>query len=179
MKKFVVILAVTGLFAFANAAQAQIKIGYINVENVLSLMPEVGKLDSILSRYQQDSINPQYASLIQTYQYKDSVYKDTLKPPPAAVKKQLEEELPQLINTIQNWQQIVNQAIEAKQNELLAPYRKIYDAIRAVAKEKGYTHVLNKDTLLVAPDADDMIASVAAKLKLTLPKAPAAAPPTK
>ena len=75
MKKFVVILAVTGLFAFANAAQAQIKIGYINVENVLSLMPEVGKLDSILSRYQQDSINPQYASLIQTYQYKDSVYR--------------------------------------------------------------------------------------------------------
>ena len=67
-----------------------------------------------------------------------------------------------------------------RSNEFLAPlYRKIYDAIRAVAKEKGYTHVLNKDTLLVAPDADDMIASVAAKLKLTMPKAPAAAPPTK
>lgn len=180
MKKFVVILAITGLFAFANNAQAQIKIGYINVENVLSLMPEVGKLDSLLSRYQQDSINPQYASLIQTYQYKDSVYKDTIKPPPAAVKKQLEEELPQLINTIQNWQQIVNQAMEAKQNEMLAPlYRKIYDAIRAVAKEKGYTHVINKDNLLVAPDADDMIAAVAAKLKLTLPTKAPAAPPAK
>ena len=180
MKKFVVIVAIMGLLAVKNTAEAQVKIGYINVENVLSLMPEVGKIDSLLSRYQQDSINPQYASLIQTYQYKDSVYKDTLKPPPPAVKKQLEEELPQLINTIQNWQQIVNQAMEAKQNEFLAPlYRKIYDAIRAVAKEKGYTHVLNKDTLLVAPDADDMIASVAAKLKLTLPKAPTAVPPSK
>jgi outer membrane protein len=108
------------------------------------------------------------------------MYKDTLKPPPPAVKKQLEEELPQLINTIQNWQQIVNQAMEAKQNELLAPlYRKIYDAIRAVAKEKAYTHVLNKESLLVAPDADDMIAAVAAKLKLSLPKQTGPAAPMK
>ena len=177
MKKLVAILAVVVLIAVAGTVQAQVKIGYINVDNVISLMPEVSKFDSILARYQQDSINPQYASLIQTYQYKDSIYKDTVKPAPAAVKKQLEEELPQLINTIQNWQQIVNQAMEAKQNELLSPlYRKVYDAIRAVAKEKGYTHVVNKDSLLVAPDADDMIASVAAKLKLSLPKAAPAAP---
>jgi outer membrane protein len=177
MKKLVAILAVVVLIAVAGTVQAQVKIGYINVDNVISLMPEVSKFDSILTRYQQDSINPQYASLIQTYQYKDSIYKDTVKPAPAAVKKQLEEELPQLINTIQNWQQIVNQAMEGKQNELLAPlYRKVYDAIRAVAKEKGYTHVVNKDSLLVAPDADDMIAAVAAKLKLSLPKTTPAAP---
>lgn len=181
MKNVVVLLAIVGLLALAGTtASAQTKIGYISVENVLSLMPEVSKFDSILSRYQADSINPQYASLIQTYQYKDSMYKDTLKPPPPAVKKQLEEELPQLINTIQNWQQIVNQAMEAKQNELLAPlYRKIYDAIRAVAKEKAYTHVLNKESLLVAPDADDMIAAVAAKLKLSLPKQTGQAAPMK
>ena len=37
MKKFVVIVAIMGLFAFENAAKAQVKIGYINVENVLSL----------------------------------------------------------------------------------------------------------------------------------------------
>lgn len=180
MKNVVVLLAIVGVLGLAGTANAQTKIGYISVENVLSLMPEVSKFDSILSRYQADSINPQYASLIQTYQYKDSVYKDTLKPPPPAVKKQLEEELPQLINTIQNWQQIVNQAMEAKQNELLAPlYRKIYEAIRAVAKEKGYTHVLNKESLLVAPDADDMVAAVAAKLKLSLPKPAASNAPVK
>ena len=66
----------------------------------------------------------------------------------------------------------MNQAIEARQNELLAPiYRKVYDAIRVVAKEKGYTHVMTKEALLIAPDADDMIGLVAAKLKVTLPKA--------
>ena len=61
--------------------------------------------------------------------------------------------------------------MEAKQNELLAPiYRKVYDAIRAVAKEKGYTHVYNKEALLVAPEGDDIIPLVASKLKVTLPK---------
>jgi len=171
MKKAVVFFAISALLGLALPATAQTKIGHISVQNVLSLMPELARLDSMLSSYQADSINPQYASLIQTYQYKDSVYKDTLKPPPPAVKKQLEEELPQLIYNIQNWQQIVNQAMEAKQNELLAPLlRKINEAIKAVAKEKGYTHVVSTESIVVAPDADDLLSAVAAKLKLALPK---------
>ncbi|MEI9807210.1 MAG: hypothetical protein WDO16_04605 [Bacteroidota bacterium] len=38
-----------------------------------------------------------------------------------------------------------------------------------MAKEKGYTHVLNKEAFLVAPEGDDMIVAVATKLKLKLP----------
>ena len=172
MKQVLTAIAIVGLLTFSSAVNAQVKIGYINVDNVIALMPETAKLDSLLERYQTDSINPQYAQIVQLYQYKDSVYKDSLHPAPAAVKKQIEQELPVLINQIQNWQQIVNQALEGKQNEILAPlYRKAYDAIRAVAKEKGYTHVVTKDSLLVAPDADDMLAPVAAKLKLKLPTA--------
>ncbi len=133
-------------------------------------MPETVKIDTLLERYQADSINPRYAQIVSLYQYKDSVYRDSLRVPPA-VRKQIEEELPSLIYQIQNWQQIVNQALEARQNELLAPiYRKVYDAIKLVAKEKGYTHVFTKEAFLVAPDGDDMITAVAAKLKVTLPK---------
>jgi outer membrane protein len=137
---------------------------------MVGLMPETAKIDSLLERYQADSINPQYAQIVSLYQYKDSVYRDSLKTPPA-VRKQIEQELPTLIYQIQNWQQIVNQATENKQNEFLAPiYKKVYDAIKAVAKEKGYTHVFNKEAFLVAPDGDDMITAVAAKLKVTIPK---------
>lgn len=159
------------LFTTEAGAQA-IKIGYIKMDDMVSLMPETAKLDSLLERYQADSINPQYSQIVSLYQYKDSVYRDSVKTP-SAVRKQIEQELPTLIYQIQNWQQIVNQALEAKQNELLAPiYRKVYDAIKAVAKEKGYTHVVSKEALLIAPDGDDMIAAVAAKLKVTIPKNP-------
>ncbi len=170
MKNFFTVLTLAAGLLFAESATAQSKFGYISVDNVVGLMPETGKLDSLLERYQADSINPQYAQIVSLYQYKDSVYRDSVKTPPA-VRKQIEQELPTLIYQIQNWQQIVNQAIEAKQNELLAPiYKKVYDAIKLVAKEKGYTHVLTKESLLVAPEADDMILLVATKLKINVPK---------
>jgi|CXWL01.1.fsa_nt_gi outer membrane protein len=171
MKKFLSVIVLSAGLLFAGNVNAQMKAGYISVDNMVGIMPETAKIDSLLGRYQADSINPQYAQIVSLYQYKDSVYKDTIHKAPAAVLKQIEEELPSLIYQIQNWQQIVNQALEAKQNELLAPiYRRVYDAIKLVAKEKGYTHVFTKEAFLVAPDADDMIAAVAAKLKVALPK---------
>lgn len=172
MKKIITVIVLFAGFFFSGTANAQTKFGYISIENIVGLMPETAKIDSTLERYQADSITPQYAQIVQLYQYKDSVYRDSVHPAPPAVKKQIEQELPTLINQIQNWQQIVNQAVEAKQNELLAPiYKKVYEAIRAVAKEKGYSHILTKEAFLVAPEADDIILLVAAKLKINVPKA--------
>jgi outer membrane protein len=170
MKRIFTVAALAIGILVSGSVSAQTKIGYISVDDMVSLMPETAKLDSILQKYQTDSINPQYAQIVSIYQYKDSVYRDSLKTPPA-VRKQIEQELPTYIYQIQNWQAIVQEAMQAKQNELLAPiYRKVYDAIRAVAKEKGYTHVVNKEALLVAPEGDDIIPQVAAKLKVQLPK---------
>ena len=169
MKKLLTVILLTTGLLFASNAGAQMKIGYIRIDDMVSLMPETAKLDSILERYQSDSVNAEYASILANYQFKDSVYRDTLKTPPA-VRKQIEKELPTLLYQLQNWQQISQQATENKQNEYLAPiYRKVYDAVKLVAKEKGYTHVITKEALLVAPEADDLLALVAAKLKVKLP----------
>ncbi len=162
-------MALASLCLMAGQANAQTKIGYIHVDNIVGLMPETAKIDSIVQRYQVDSLNPEYASLVSRYQFKDSVYRDSLKTP-SAVRKEIEKELPTLIYQIQNWQSIVQQATESKQNELLGPiYRRVLDAIKTVAKEKGYTHVLTRETLLVMPDADDLSQAVAQKLKLKWP----------
>jgi outer membrane protein len=170
MKKFLTAVALVMSVFFAGDAGAQMKIGYIKIDDMVAIMPETQKIDTLLEKFQTDSINPRYAQIVALYQYKDSVYRDSLKTP-AVVRKQIEDELPSLIYQIQNWQQIVNQTLEGKQNEYLAPiYRKVYDAIKLVAKEKGYTHVMTKDALLIAPDGDDMIGLVAAKLKVPLPK---------
>ena len=172
MKKFFTafVLSAGLLLAGSSNVNAQIKIGYIRIDDMVAIMPETQKIDSLLERFQADSINPKYATIVSLYQYKDSVYRDSLKTPPA-VRKQIEEELPSLIYQIQNWQQLVNQALESKQNEYLAPiYRKVYDAVKLVAKEKGYTHVMNTDVFLVAPDADDISFLVLGKLGIKLPQ---------
>ena len=171
MKKFFAAAILVTALLFAGRTQAQqVKIGYISVDNMVSLMPEALSLDSLLSHYQSDTLNPKYGELVTLYKYKDSIYRDSIHRAPETVRKQIANELPTLIYQIQNWDQITQRATEAKQNALLAPaYRKVYDAIRSVAKEKAYTHVANREALLIAPDGDDLTPLVAAKLKIKLP----------
>lgn len=169
MKNLKVLVVAVFLVMATNAVKAQTKIAYISVDNVVMLMPATAKIDSILEKFKVDSIQPEYTRLITQYQWKDSVYRDTIKTP-KSVRDQVAQELPSYIYQIQNWQQIENQAIENRQNMLLAPiYKEVYDAIKAVAKEKGYTHVMSREALIVMPDGDNILPLVAAKLKLKLP----------
>jgi len=161
---------VVGLLIAGSGANAQAKIGYIDAETILYLMPEAAKIDSLIQLYQRDTVGKEYMSLLQTYQYKDSIFRDSLHPAPPAVKEQIGKELGQLTQTLQNWQQIAQEATQNKQSQLLAPVmRRIQDAIQAVAKEKGYTYVVSRESIIVAPDADNMLQAVAKKLKVTVP----------
>lgn len=171
MKKLKVLVAAVCLILVANVSQAQTKIGYIDAETVLYLMPEVASIDSQMRQFQIDSIGAEYSSLMQNYQYKDSLVRaDSNRKLPPAVRQQYERDLQQLIGTLQGWQETAQQIAQAKQNQLLAPVmKKINDAINAVAKEKGYTYVLTRDSFLVAPDSDNLLMPVAAKLKITVP----------
>ena len=179
MKKLKV-LALAVCVIITGSAMAQSKLGYISMESLVQLMPATTRIDSLLQLYQVDTIQTEYASIVEQYQFKDSVYRDSLKTPPS-VRQQIAKELPGLIYQIQNWQQISQQAMEAKQNQLLSPiYKEVYDAVKAVAKEKGYTHVFNREAFLIAPDGDDLIIPVAARLKVKVPPQlmPGYKPPT-
>ena len=158
-----------GLLIAGSGVNAQAKIGYIDAETVLYLMPEAAKIDSLVQLYQRDTVGKEFNSLMATYQFKDSIYRDSLRVP-ATVREQTGKELAQLTQTLQNWQQIAQEATQNKQSQLLAPVmRKIQDAIQAVAKEKGYTYVLSRESIIVAPDADNMLQAVAKKLNITVP----------
>jgi outer membrane protein len=109
-------------------------------------------------------------SLLQTYQYKDSIFRDSAHPLPAAVKDQYAKDIAQLTQTLQNWQSIASDAVQNKQSTLLAPVmRKIQEAIQAVAKEKGYTYVVSRESIIIAPDTDNLLPLVAKKLNVTVP----------
>ena len=111
--------------------------------------------------------------MLSEFQRKDSMVNgaDSLKNyPNASVRGQVREEVAQLANTLQNWQQIAGQAYENKKNALLEPVlRKVYTAINVVAKENNYAYVLSKENLIVAPQGDDMLILVSRKLNIKLP----------
>lgn len=179
MNKIRTLLLATVILTATGSAMAQ-KTGYISVDNVVGLMPDIAKIDTAMQRYQTDSINTEFASLVADYNYRDSLLssKDTLKMP-ASVRDQHRQALQQISYQVQNWQQISQQAYQSKQRELLQPvYRKVMVAVNAVAKEKGYAYVLAQDALIVAPPGDDLLPMVAQKLNLKLPPGAGVGAPT-
>jgi outer membrane protein len=178
--KLFLLAAIVTLTAGSVSAQ---KSGYISIDQVVGLMPEIGKIDTVLQKFQADSLQPQLAVIVQEYNYKDSILnsKDSLKTP-ATVRKQYRQDLQNISYQVQNWQGFMQQAMQSKQEQLLEPvYRKAMNALNAVAKENGYSYVYNREVLLVAPPADDLFPLVAKKLGIKVPtgSAPAAAAPKK
>lgn len=168
--KLFLLAAVVVVAAGTAGAQGQ-KSGYISVEQMVSIMPEVGKIDTLLQRFQIDSLNTEFASLIQEYNYKDSILTktDTTKIPPA-VKRQHRQDLESIAYQVQNWQQISQNVMENKKQQFLAPlYQKVMGAINQVAKENGYAFVYSQEALLVAPPGDNLLPMVAKKLNVKLP----------
>ncbi len=59
MNKMKLFVIAAFIFLSAGGAMAQ-KTGYIRLEDVVSLMPEGGKIDTLLQKYQADSLNTQF-----------------------------------------------------------------------------------------------------------------------
>jgi outer membrane protein len=173
MKKFISALVIACGLLTATTSQAQTKLGYIRIDDMVSIMPEYAKIDTLLQKYQTDSLNLTLNNIVQEYQYKDSLLTktDTTKTP-KSVLAQYRNDVNVLAYQIQNWQSLAGQAYNNKEQQLLGPvYEKVVAAVKTVAKEKGYTYVLSKEVFLVAPDSDDLLPLVAAKLGVKVPPA--------
>jgi outer membrane protein len=167
---FVLMVGLVAMFA-AVKTNAQMKAGHISLEDVVSIMPEARKADSLMQKFQQDSLQSRLPYFLSEYKRKDSLMKDPKTP--AAIKETIGTEVEQLGSILQNWDQYSQQEMNRKQQELLMPLlNKAYGVLNDVAKENGYTYVFKQDALLVAPPTDDMLPLVAKKLGIKLPEQP-------
>ena len=172
MKKVLLVsVAFIATFMFSTTSKAQIKIGSFDEESVLGLMPGIQKVDTILQRYVEDSLKSEYEYELSEYKRQDSVLKDSTHPVSGSLKSIIQKELANHMYKIQNWQQYQNQKLQAKQEELLVPYRqKIYDALREIIADQKYTHVFKSEVFFAPiPIHDNLGIKVAQKLKLKLP----------
>ena len=170
MKKIIAIFVLAaGLVS--GTVHAQTKFGYIRVDEMVSYMPELKKIDTLLAIYQNDSLPRTYNYLLSQYKYYDSIASDSLRQT-SIVRQQASSQRNEFIAELQNWQSTAQALVEQKQNMLLQPvYDKVLKAIDDVAKEKGYGYVFNREALLVSPPADNLIPLVAEKLKVKVPPA--------
>ena len=122
-----------------------IKIGYVNVEYVLGLLPETKVKDSEFVSFRKQLIK-QIQDKEEEYQQKVQTLKKGGDSMNQSVRSQKELELQQLQEGIRRLQLEWQGKLARKQISLLGPiYDKIKDVVVQVAKEHGYTHVLNAD----------------------------------
>jgi len=83
------------------------------------------------------------------------------------IKQTKEKELSDLQGRIDAFQQKANQDLQAKQQELVAPFiEKAKSAVKEVAKENKYSYVLNaiEDVVLYKEEGDNVMPLVKKKL---------------
>jgi len=171
MKKIVKIFAVVAiLFSFSFVAQAQnpVKIGHIDFNALLATMPGIDSVKIKLQSYQKtlsdqmDAMKAEFENKYLDYQSQASGMSDL-------IKQTKEKELSDLQARIDAFQQKANQDLQAKQQELVAPFiETAKNAIKEIAKEHKYTYILNaiEDVVIYKEDSDDVLPLVKKKLNI-------------
>ena len=131
---------------------AQSKVGTIDVDYIISKMPELTEVSNAVNVYRTDLENQlqvkitKYQSLIKVYQENEATYNDT-------DKKAKQDEIITIENEIKQFQQNSNSMIQIKQNELLNPlYQKIGEAMNSVAAEGKFTQIFTIDNSIAYLD---------------------------
>lgn len=172
----VIFVFVFTLLAFGSQAQ-EFKIGYTNVEYILSLMPELKGVEAEYKAFTtqiQNSIQAKQSEL----QAKGQEYQTNQATMTELVRADKEAELNGLNERLQKYSQEAEQSARKKQSELFAPlFEKIGSAIQEVQKENGYAMILSTgtqglDVVLAADEKYDVNNLIFKKLGINPPAAP-------
>ena len=148
---------------------AQVKLGYVNTQEIFNVMPEKATAESTL-KTASDKYETEFKNLQTVFQKKVEEYDKADKDAstPQAIKDRHNQELQDEYQKIQNFQQTAAQDLQRQQEQLLAPItQKLQNAIQAVGAEGGYTFIYDMSIpaiLYTGTGAEDVSAKVKAKL---------------
>jgi outer membrane protein len=163
-------VALTGLvvaFLFPAQGIGQVKIAFVNTQDVLTSMPELGEMEKKLADL-SESYKKELELMQQEYDKKYQTFLTQQDSLTENIKLQRMRELQDIQGRMENVYQMAQQDVPKKQDELYKPIQqKMVDAIHAVGSEAGVTYILNPGAILyTGPDAEDLTAKVKEKLGL-------------
>ena len=169
MKKgFIVVLI--ALLAFGGSAMAQknIKLGHINSNDLMQIMPGRDTAMALLQKDVEDAqaemeaMKKEYETRVNDYLAK----KDQLS---ELIRKTKESDIQAMGARIEEFQANAQKLLEERQEALLKPIiDRAKAAIEEVGKENGYTYIFDAGvgTVLYSQDSDDIMPLVKKKLGL-------------
>jgi outer membrane protein len=144
MRNSLKILAVAALILAAGIVKGQgAKFGHIDLQALIQLMPEKATYETNLNKEAkglEDMLTNMQTEL--QNKYKEYVAKrDSLS---EIVRNAKEQELNDMNQKVQNFQQVAQQQLQQKQNEMLKPIiDKAKKAVEDVGKEKGLIYIFD------------------------------------
>jgi outer membrane protein len=170
MKNYLTFSMIAVLLLMGTTSFAQNwKFGHINSQELLSLMPERDSAQLVLENYAQkledqlESMQVEYNNKVQQYLADQENYTDL-------IRQTKEQELADLQERIQGFQNTAQQDIQQKEAQLIQPIiDKAEKAIKEVAEEHSFTYIfdLARGTILYFSDASqDILPLVKAKLNI-------------
>ena len=161
---FFIVLAL-GINWAANA-QSQ-KIGYVDSQVIIDMMPEGAKIEQDLQAFYGE-LQTELQAMVTEYQNKMRDYEANQATMSNILRQSKEKEIMDLQGRIQEFQANAEGELAAKQEELTkAMLDMIKTAIDAVVKAKGLAYVFEKTMVLsIGESAIDITADVKAKLGL-------------
>lgn len=146
MKRIGLIILAVSLMLPASSLFSQgsdYKFGHINVQQLMSMMPQRDSARQELQEYNQ-MLQQELQTMQQEYQSKLQDYQENVDAYSQAVRKSKERELQDIQRRIQEFQTTAQQDFQQKQSEIMQPImKKINDAIRTVGEENGYIYIFD------------------------------------
>ncbi|SHN19433.1 periplasmic chaperone for outer membrane proteins Skp [Cyclobacterium lianum] len=170
-----IILSAIAIFCFGFMGNAQdIKIGYTNVDYIMSLMPEMEQIEADIQDY-SNQLGQQLQTKRQNFEQQAQAFQQTAETMTEEAMNTRRQELMTMQQELQKFQSDAQASYDRKLTELLEPVQtKVYNAINSVAAENNYTHVLAEaagqaPVLLYTKDDDPFTDLVLTKLGLEAP----------
>jgi outer membrane protein len=152
----------------AGYSQTNAKLGYIDSNELLEMMPGKDSVQNVLKEYQK-TLETQLQTMYGEYQTKVQDYQTNSATMSDIIRQTKEKELADLETRIQTFQQQADTDLQDKQVTLLQPILdKAKSAVTAVAKENGFTYIFDIGTgaFLYYEKGENILPLVKAKLGL-------------
>ena len=169
MKKTLIVM-VACLFAFGGTAMAQknIKLGHINSNDLMQIMPGRDSAQTTLQAEVQE-LEATLKSMQSEMEKRYNDYMENQSGWTELIRQTKQREIQDMGARIQEFQENAQKQLQQREADLLKPIiDRAKKAIEDVAREGGYTYILDSGTasVLYSQDSDDIMPPVKKKLGL-------------
>ncbi|MGC3978899.1 MAG: OmpH family outer membrane protein [Paludibacteraceae bacterium] len=161
---FLIALLPVGLMA------QDVKLGHVNSQEILSIMPERTEIEKKLNAL-QDDVEKELVKMREEYNAKVKEFVDKQATMPETIKQARQSEIVEMEQRINTFSQTAQSDLSKQYQDLTAPMiEKVKKAIGEVAAEGGYTYIfdlVSQTIVYQSPKSNDITPIVKKKLGLT------------